>query len=118
MTQQKALTIGEVFLAYIEEQPSFFARVENISPDYKKGWWHVTFLILSIPLTTATWIMDDDQIRGAEFTMGGIPVRIEKVVAPKLQDIDLTTEDAAEPTDETEQTGGAKILSFSDVRQQ
>ena len=39
MVQRKAFTEGEIFLASIEEQPSFFARVENIDADIKKGWW-------------------------------------------------------------------------------
>ena len=116
MTQQKAFTEGEVFLAYIEKQPSFFARIENIAADNKKGWWQFTFVILSIPLTTATWIIDDDQIRGAEFTMGGIPVRLERIVAPKPQNTIISAEESEKSTDETEVTGRAKILSFSDVR--
>jgi hypothetical protein len=29
-----------------------------------------------------TWIIDDEQIRGGDFTMGGMPVRIEKAVPP------------------------------------
>lgn len=43
----------------------------------------MTFLVLTIPLQKLIWILDDDQIRGADFTMGGNPVRIERVAAPE-----------------------------------
>lgn len=80
-------TIAEtdVVLVYVENHPTFFARIEDISPDIKKGWWRVRLLILQIPLMVTTWILDDDQIRGADFTMAGTPIRIEKVVAPSIQ---------------------------------
>ncbi|MDZ7332373.1 MAG: hypothetical protein ONB31_10385 [candidate division KSB1 bacterium] len=86
MTQKAHETISktDVVLVYIENNPTFFARIEDISPDIKKGWWRVRLLILQIPLMVTTWILDDDQIRGADFTMGGTPIRIEKVVAPRV----------------------------------
>lgn len=86
MTHKAHETISktDVVLVYIENNPTFFARIEDISPDVKKGWWRVRLLILQIPLMVTTWILDDDQIRGADFTMGGTPIRIEKVVAPRI----------------------------------
>ena len=116
MAYHKALIEGEVFLAHIEEKPAFFARIENIESDIKKGWWRVTFVILTIPLTTTTWIIDDDQIRGTDFTMGGIPVRLERVVAPEHQ---LSAKNAIEQDTAGENgdvQSGAKILSFNDKR--
>ncbi len=80
--QRTSIIENDVILVYIQNQPAFFARVEKIAADKRKGWWQVTLLILNIPLTTITWIVDDEQIRGDEFTMQGIPVRIERVVAP------------------------------------
>ena len=75
---------NDVVLVYIENNPTFFARIENITTDVKKGWWRVRLLILQIPLMVTTWILDNEQIRGADFTMGGTPIRIEKVVAPNI----------------------------------
>jgi len=75
---------SDLILVHIENKPSFFARVEKIIPDIKKGWWRVELLILQIPLVVATWILDNEQIRGADFTMSGTPIRIEKVIAPSL----------------------------------
>ncbi|MCI0494094.1 hypothetical protein L0Z72_03735 [candidate division KSB1 bacterium] len=72
----------ENILFYIENKPAFFARIEEIAPDIKKGWWRVKLLVLQVPLFVTTWILDDEQIRGADFTMNGTPIRIEKVVAP------------------------------------
>ena len=76
---------NDVVLVFIENKPTFFARIENITSDVKKGWWRVKLLILQVPLMVTTWILDNEQIRGADFTMGGTPIRIEKVVAPNIQ---------------------------------
>lgn len=73
---------GDLVLALVENKPAFFARIEKIDPDIKARWWHVKLLILNLPLKVVTWILDNEQIRGADFTMGGVPVRLEKVVAP------------------------------------
>ena len=75
---------NDVVLVYVEDKPAFFARIENITTDIKKGWWRVKLLILQVPLMATTWILDNEQIRGADFTMGGTPIRIEKVVAPNI----------------------------------
>ncbi|HEX9974482.1 MAG TPA: hypothetical protein VGD14_20610 [bacterium] len=69
-------------LVNIENKPAFFARIEAITPDIKKGWWRVKLLVLQVPLFVTTWILDEEQIRGADFSMNGTPIRIEKVVAP------------------------------------
>ena len=76
---------GEVILVYLKNEPSFFARVEKIQQDRKKGWWQMSFLILSIPLKPMTWILDEDQVRGGEFTMGGTAMKIERVESPEGQ---------------------------------
>jgi hypothetical protein len=80
--KHEALATHDIVLIHIDSKPAFFARVEGINPDYKPRWWHVKFFVFALPLQVITWIIDDEQIRGADFTMGGIPVRIEKVVPP------------------------------------
>ncbi len=74
--------INDIVLVYIERKPTFFARIEEISPDIKANWWQVKLLILTIPIQVTTWILEEIQINGEEFTMGGKPVRLEKVVCP------------------------------------
>lgn len=81
----KPIIETDLVLVYIQHQPAFFARIETILPDTKKNWWRITLLVLQLPLQHFTWILDDNQIRGEDFTMGGIPVRIEKVVPPPLE---------------------------------
>ena len=81
--KKKSIVENDIILIYIENQPTFFARIEAIYPDVKTKWWRVKLLILKIPLVVTTWILDENQIRGADFTMDGIPVRIEKVTAPQ-----------------------------------
>ena len=78
----KAIAPNDIVLVHIEQQPAFFARVERIDPDYKRGWWHVKIFVLALPMQVLTWIIDDEQIRGADFTMGGVPIRIERVEPP------------------------------------
>ena len=75
--------VGDVVLVYLENSPAFFARIEDISPDIKAGWYHVKLLVLQVPLMTITWILKAEYINGEEFTMGGRPVRLEKVVCPE-----------------------------------
>ena len=70
---------GEIVLIYFHDKPTVFARVESITREGKKGWWQTTFLALTMPLKKMEWILDDDQMRGSPFTMGGHPVRIERV---------------------------------------
>lgn len=105
----------DLVLIYIEEKPAFYARVENITADVKPKWWQVQFLILSIPAQLATWIIDDEQIRGADFTMGGTPIRIEKVRMPDITE--HTGEDrkrSEKSAPEQEKKQKARVLSLSD----
>lgn len=78
---------NDVVLIYFEDQPLAFARIENISPDIKKDWYHVKLLLLQVPVQVLTWILRDTYIDGAEFTMGGQRLRLEKVVCPDEPDI-------------------------------
>jgi len=83
--KRKSIIENDIILIYIEDRPAIFARVEKIYPDVKPGWWRVKLLILQVPVVTTIWILDNDQIRGAEFTMNGTPIRIEVVKAPETK---------------------------------
>lgn len=69
--------IGDLVLVHFDGQPAFFARIEAIDPDVKRDWFQVRLLMLQVPLKTVTWILRAEYVDGAEFTMGGHPVRIE-----------------------------------------
>jgi hypothetical protein len=75
-------TEGDVVLVYMDNSPAFFARVEDITADVKPGWYHVKLLVFQIPLLIVTWILKEAYFNGEEYTMGGHPMRMEKVVAP------------------------------------
>lgn len=118
--QNTALVEQDLILVYVEEKPAFFARVERIKPDVKKNWWRVTMLVLQLPVKLVTWIIDNEQIRGADFTMGGIPIRMEKVLVPEefyevsdKPDSD-NQDDASEDTEEQPQKPDkqARILTM------
>lgn len=70
---------GAIVLIHIKDQPAIYARIEFIEPDIKKGWYKVTLLLLSIPQQVITWILRDEYINGASFTMEGNPIRIEEI---------------------------------------
>lgn len=70
---------NDVVLIYFEDKPAVFARIEFIEPDIKKGWYHITLLLLTIPTQAVTWILRDAYIDGSPFTMGGKAVRLEEV---------------------------------------
>ncbi|HIJ57606.1 MAG TPA: hypothetical protein HPQ03_15990 [Deltaproteobacteria bacterium] len=106
-------TINDVVLIYFEDKPLIFARIEDISPDVKKGWYLVKLLFLQVPLQVVTWILREAYINGDEFTMNGKRMRIEKVECPEDQSI----EDVADGSSKTININkGSKVISFSDLK--
>lgn len=101
---------NDVVLMYFEDEPLAFARIEEISPDIKKDWYHVKLLILQVPLQVATWILRDAYINGAVFTMDGKQVRLQKVVCPQEPEI-KKSEDK-----KTETAGGENVISLADIK--
>ncbi len=77
-------TINDLVLVHLDRQPAFYARINDITPDVKRGWYQVELLVLSLPPQTVGWILEEAQINGADFTMGGRPVRLE-LLPPKPQ---------------------------------
>ena len=77
-------TENDLVLIYFEETPLVFARVEKILPDAKLDWYHVTLLMLQVPLQTVTWILKDIYINGETFSMNGKKMRLEKVDSPSV----------------------------------
>jgi len=75
-------TENDLVLVHVDNKPGFYARIEEITPDVKVGWWQVKLLVLTFPLQIFTWILDDSQIEGYPFTMGGTPLQLEKLVSP------------------------------------
>ncbi|MBU5637403.1 hypothetical protein KOM00_11740 [Geomonas sp. Red69] len=78
-----ATTINDIVLVHIDNKPAFHARIEDISPDAKPGWWQVKLLVLTVPLQVYNWILDESQVNGAPFTMSGTPIMLEKIVSPE-----------------------------------
>lgn len=104
---------NDIVLIYIEHDPRVFARIETILPDAKKDWYHVTLLMLQMPLETVTWILKDVYLDGEEFTMNGRPIRLEKVVAPRLASVSPTVA----PAQHTAATKSkAQVISFADAK--
>lgn len=79
-------TVGDLVLIYFEDKPMSFARVEDILPDSKPGWFHIKLLMLQVPLQVVSWILRDAYILGDEFTMNGNRMRLEKVLSPETFD--------------------------------
>ena len=96
--------LKDLVLIYLENQPVFFARIENITPDVKPGWVRMSFLILQVPASLGEWILMPEYIQGEEFTMGGKKVRVEKVEVPR---------EAPEPLPPKQK---GKVVSISDRR--
>ncbi|MBW1991947.1 MAG: hypothetical protein JRI59_07515 [Deltaproteobacteria bacterium] len=71
--------INDLVLIYLDHKPAFYARVEDISPDVKPGWYQVELLVLTLPPQSMVWILEGEHLQGAEFTMGGRPVRLAPV---------------------------------------
>ena len=103
---------GDIVLIYFEDKPLVFARIESILQDSKPAWYHVKLLMLQVPVHTTTWILRDSYIDGAEFTMNGKRVRLERVVCP--EDSEKPENGMKKP--ESKDTGGARIISFTDLK--
>ena len=69
-------TINDLVLVHLDRQPAFYARINDISPDVKRGWYQVELLVLSLPPQTIVWILEEAHLQGEEFTMGGQPVQL------------------------------------------
>ena len=111
-------TENDIVLIYIEDEPLSFARIEEILPDSKPDWYHVKLLLLQIPLQIVTWILRDVYIEGAEFTMNGKRMRLEKVVAPEEPQPRVPyaeNEEKDEPKPKKD-TGQAKVISLTDLK--
>ncbi|PID73309.1 MAG: hypothetical protein CSB33_04430 [Desulfobacterales bacterium] len=119
---------NDIVLVYFEDNPAFFARIEDIRADYKPDWYHVTLLILKAPLQTVTWILRNAYINGDEFTMGGKRIRLEKIPdyghftnrdhqmdAPESAPGD-PVHSRPRPAEKPRRDDGAKVISLSRLR--
>ena len=109
---------NDLVLIYLEDKPLSFARIEDILADSKPDWYHVKLLLLQIPLQIVTWILRDVYINGAEFTMQGKRMRLEKVVVPQeLQAVEQEEEkqDAAASKKNKDSERG-RVISLSDLK--
>lgn len=104
----------DVVMIYFEDTPIGFARIEEISPDVKKDWYHVKLLLLQLPLQTITWILRDVYIEGAEFTMNGKRARMEEVVCPEETDASGRDEKEGEEKTDTAPLSTSKVISLND----
>jgi len=110
-------TIHDLVLIHVDGKPGFYARIDEILPDVKPGWWQVKLLVLTFPLQVFTWILDDFQIEGADFTMGGTPLRIEPLVSPvELERIEKEKADREHAQKVRREGGSPKVISMQDRR--
>jgi hypothetical protein len=75
-------TINDLVLVHLDRQPAFYARINDVNPDVKRGWYQVELLALTLPPQTMVWILEESHLNGEEFTMGGRPVQLV-LVPPK-----------------------------------
>ena len=74
--------IGDIILIKVgkDKQHGFYARVNDLIADYKKGWWKLKFSPLvqtpDFKMIELEWKLDEDQIRGEEFTVDQVPHQI------------------------------------------
>lgn len=104
--------INDIVLIHVQDQPQAFARIEAIEPDVKRGWYHVSLLVLQIPLTVVTWILRDVYINGETFTMDGKPMRLDKVVSP----LETKTPEPEPTPPETSADNKGKVISLKDLK--
>ena len=104
---------NDIVLIHFEDKPLVFARIEDITEDYKPGWNHVKLLLLQVPLQTVTWILRNAYIDGDPFTMDGKKVRLEKIICPEDPEEKASNTKASI---ESRLAPGPKVISFSDFK--
>ncbi|MGD0216986.1 MAG: hypothetical protein ABSC45_05690 [Desulfobaccales bacterium] len=82
MVQKYGAVINDLVMVHHDRQPAFYARINDIVPDVKRGWYQVELLLLTLPSQVMTMILEESHLGGEEFTMGGRPVRLE-LIPPK-----------------------------------
>ena len=112
--------IGDLVLVHFNDQPAFFARVEDIRADVKPEWYQIRLLVLQVPLREVTWILRAEYIDGQTFTMEGHPVRIEALpgvgrssaltLAPESE----AEKEASPPEATPRPIDGEKVISILD----
>jgi len=113
MTAEKDLV-----LIYFEDKPLTFARVEKILANSKPNWYHVTLLLLQVPPQIVTWILRDIYIDGAEFTMNGKRMRLEKLVMPDEPQTGESNKKKETEKTPAKKSGTPKVISFRDIKKQ
>lgn len=110
-------TINDIVVVNVDNKPGFYARIDEITPDIKPGWWQVQLLVFTFPLQVFTWILDEHQLEGAEFTMGGTPIRMDPVVSPIEEErLRSELEEKKQPERQRPEARKAKVVSLSDRR--
>ena len=106
----------DLVLVHVDNKPGFYARIEEISPDVKQGWWQVKLLVLTFPLQIFTWILDEEQLDVTAFTMGGTPLRLEKLISPLEEDRQRQEEKENTLPKKIPADSGQKVVSLADRR--
>lgn len=111
-------TLNDIVLVNVDNKPGFYARIDDIKPDVKPGWWQVSLLVFTFPLQVFNWILDENQIEGADFTMGGTPMRLDPVVSPILveQQLREQQEKELEQQQNLNSSSGSKVVSLAERR--
>ena len=105
--------VNDIVLINVNHKPGFYARIEEITPDVKPGWWQVQLLVLTFPLQVFNWILNDYQLEGADFTMGGTPLRMDPIVSPAEEERMKREQEEKEQRKKARKEGGAaKVVSL------
>lgn len=111
------VTTHDIVLIHVDNKPGFYARIEELTADVKPGWWQVRLMVFTFPLQMFTWILDESQLDGAPFTMGGTPIRMERIVSPVEQEhIQQEQEEKEQREQAGEHHNNPKVISLSDRR--
>jgi len=84
----------------------------------KPHWWQITLLVLQAPPAKVTWILREEYIDGGQYTMGGEPMRLERLPAPSagVPTPEIPSGDPEDDNGGDSGAGGAKVVSLTSRR--
>ena len=109
--------IGDIAAIFVIDgaglQMMFYAKIHDITPNQKNGWWNVNIIALLPVILHFTWTLREPQFNGEEFTLQGIPHTIIPIDISEFKEFLPKQDDTKKPQTKAEKSkrkGGLTLV--------